>query len=90
MSAPLHSTPVAAGAAPPLPDTDEYRVVVYDHGTGETLADTPRRGLVAARRRALSLHRRHGGEVARVLLRGFAVGYVVNGEWCPVDKAVRT
>lgn len=79
------STALAPQAGP-----EEFRVVVFDHGTGATLAEASRPSLPAARQRALSFWRQHPREIARVLLRGFEVARVIDGEWRPVEKAVRT
>lgn len=65
----------------PAPQPDEYRVLVFDMA-GATLADeTHKDGLDLAIRRARALSMRYGGEVARVRLRGFEVGVVVEGRW---------
>ena len=75
MTAPLRSSQLAA-------EPDEFCILVLDHGTGATLADERRKeGIDLAIRRARALHRRHGGEIARVLLRGFELGYVEGGQW---------
>lgn len=69
--------------AQPAAEPDEYRILVFDHGTGATLADEPHtEGIDLAIRRARALNMRHG-EIARVRLRGFELGYVVDGQWRP-------